>query len=216
MVRITPSIFMGGSSSGSDTDTVQMSGADSTPTMTRTSSGTTQSGNFGRWIANSSSSLTITLSASDLEMGDVMMLGGVGVSVYQPSVSISGGGNVSESISEYSAFTVTGDLPDSWIGTPLYDDPIPDTVVSLDYSGTATPGNDYENLPETVTISQSGTVKSISFKPINDEKPEGYGTPDDGETVIATVRSSQSYQTPLPPSLPAVASLVLKRMTPTI
>ncbi|HEX8341254.1 MAG TPA: hypothetical protein VF624_10120 [Tepidisphaeraceae bacterium] len=142
----------------------------------------------GAWKAHDSSSVTVNVAAVNLP-SDAQVVIDLWVSIYTPTVSVTGGGTTSEDSTTPTTFAVSRDLPSGYVGASAGDDAIPDTEVSLSRGGTATSGTDYTgDLPTTTTtIADSLASNTFSIQPILD------GVPESDETVVLTAQSGSGY-----------------------
>ncbi|HEX8341631.1 MAG TPA: hypothetical protein VF624_12035 [Tepidisphaeraceae bacterium] len=164
-----------------------------------------------RWFTHSGDSLTISWSSNGFDLNqDAYWAAGadmISVEVYNPTITASGGGgsmteagnaNGAGLGSGSATFTVNRDLPIGWLGVPAWDEPIPDSTISVSRGGTATLGSDYTHasgsaeLPTgTVTLAGSSDHKTFTIIPKDDDTTESRGTqPNAKETVTWNVAAT--------------------------
>lgn len=97
--------------------------------------------------------------------------------------------SVGEDAGEPLVFTISVDVP-----------PAVDTVITLDFGGTATPGEDYTGAITTVTIPAGETSVSFEVVPLPDDIYEG------DETVVVTVVPGTGYE--VGPDSEAVGTII--------
>ncbi|HEX8324716.1 MAG TPA: hypothetical protein VF595_12485 [Tepidisphaeraceae bacterium] len=164
-----PSLAQGASS------TLTITAAGQTRTHTSTYQQGSVTGNLGKWAAHSGSTLTVTYSAS-LSAGASGMYSrcNLYLTVYQPTITASGGGALSEVSPSTVSFTATRDEPIGYLGVSFGDEAIPDTTVAASRGGTAIYGADYEgSLPaSSFTFTNGQTLKNFDVTVINDGATE--------------------------------------------
>ncbi|HEY0007190.1 MAG TPA: hypothetical protein VGB55_00570 [Tepidisphaeraceae bacterium] len=148
--------------------------------------GRSESGRLGKWVQHDSGSLTITLSTVGLEADEYFAFWGFSVSVYQPTVSIGGGGTTSEEATTPTTFTISRDLPNGYGGTSAGDETVPDLAIDLTRGGSATFGDDYTgDLPQGDSVTLTGTAPhAFSVTPIFDNETEA------NEKVVFTAQEN--------------------------
>lgn len=141
-----------------------------------------------KWAVHSGSTETFEIGVG--EEGGTEDIG-VYYSVWQPTVSIGGGGTVNEINQTPINFGVSRDIPTGYLGTTFGDDPIPDTTVSLSTSGTATAGEDYTpTVSSSVTLSHPTNFSSVGVA----VKVDLSGDPvEDEEDIIVNVVAGSGY-----------------------
>ncbi len=147
------------------------------------------SGPYGRWIEHDDDALTLTFSTDGFESAqyDVVYVSGITLQIYQPTVSVTGGGEQDEDDDTPIDFTVSRDLPTDYNAT--YDQAIPNTTVNVTRGGTATYGDDYTgNLPTSTTTLTGTSANVFSVVPVWD-----YESPEDDETVTLTATTGSGY-----------------------
>jgi hypothetical protein len=143
----------------------------------------------GRWIQHTEGDLDITLSAADCEANDAFPIWGIYVQIYQPTISLSGGGTIAEDATGAATFTVSRDLPADY-GSVTDDEAIPDTTVNMSTSGTATADTDYTASPaigSTIVLGSSQAGTQIAVTPKKDNLVEST------ETLGLSLSSGSGY-----------------------
>lgn len=146
------------------------------------------------WQPHSGTTLEITLNASDFNLGVTAQADAI-VYVYNPTITASGGGTMSEAGaggSGYAVFSVARDLPAGYGFSPN-DEAIPDLEVTVSKGGTAGV-NDYTNAPGydmlpdgTVTFSGVQVSKDYAIVAIDDSVAEPATPPATGPIEAETV-----------------------------
>jgi hypothetical protein len=149
------------------------------------------SANVGGWIAHSGDGLTVSLGSDNFHNGGYVVILSLTVSVYNPTLSVSGGGTIAENAMTPTTVTVSRDLPTNY-GSSGYDDAIPDTTVTV--GGTATNGTDFTASPSlgsTVTLTGQSN-KQFDITPKKDNLVEGAETLtfSSGATAVGTLSIS--------------------------
>uniref|UniRef100_UPI003AAF764A Calx-beta domain-containing protein n=1 Tax=Flavobacterium sp. XS1P32 TaxID=3401726 RepID=UPI003AAF764A len=170
-----------------------VSAASSTPTLcintpltniTHTTTGATGIGTatgLPGGVTATFASNTITISGAPTASGifnySIPLTGGCGevtatgtISIYAPTVSLSGTTSVAENSGSSALLTAT-----------LSTATISDVIITISYSGTATSGSDHTASSLTITIPSGSTSGTVTITPIDDNINEG------PETVIANI-----------------------------
>lgn len=189
MVLVTTSFWDETSQSGSDVDDLVIKVGSNTRTYSMFASGGSFTGKGG-WLASDSGSLTVEVSAANLESGEDFVFEELILQIYQPTVSVTGGGTQAEDDDTPINFVVSRDLPDNYAYyAGAGNDAIPNTTVNVTRSGTATYEEDYiGNLSTSTTvISSNSTNACFSITPIWDLSLEST------ETVTFAASSGSGY-----------------------
>jgi hypothetical protein len=155
-----------------DTDAVNVTIGDFSGSVTWTYPGPnpgyveTISGNIQGWLPHTGSTLTMTFEASGIETGQEIILFVSSLEIYKPTVTLSGptANPISEANGE-AVFTISRDVPSGLSPAAL--------PVNLSFSGSATDGEDYESLLESVTIPAGQASASFTLKAKKDNLIEG-------------------------------------------
>lgn len=181
MIRVDPYVFYGDFTNNNDIDsfTLRIDGKDFVRGIDNSINTfeNIETPGDGRWFKHTSDTISITLEGNgDTEGGFFGMwdLLGAYIDVYEPTITASGGGAMSEASPSTVTFTASRDEPAGYLGANFGDEPIPDTTVEASRGGTALMGADYEgNLPiASFTFSNGQTQKVFDVMVIDDDAAE--------------------------------------------